>query len=103
MTTRRVTRTIPQGVDEVIAYPLDFATLAAVHGTVESATCKLFNQTKNRYENEKLSGDEGIAGTVVTSQGVGSLEARTMYLLSVAAVFSNGNTLSAVVPIMGEV
>lgn len=103
MATRRVSGTIPQGVDEAIKYPLDFAVHVTIHGAVESATCTLYNQKKGIYENDLLSGLVDISGSVVTSKTVSELENRTMYLLSVAAVFEDGNTLSGVVPIMGEV
>lgn len=101
--TRKVTRTIPQGVDESVRYRLNFARLVADHGVVADAATTLYNNKLGIYQNDKLSGDEVIDGDVVSSKTVSDLENRTLYTLSVAATFADGQTLSGAVPIMGEV
>ena len=100
---RRVSRTIPQGVDEAIRYRFDFTELVAVHGDIESVACTLWNEKRNQYDAGLLSGAATFSGADVTSQTVSGVEARTKYILSVACTFADGDVLSATLPIMGEV
>ena len=92
---------IGQGSNEQISYSID---TTAWGGSPSSASCTLYDMTKEPYKNvsaTNLSGDASSSGDTVTTPEVHSLEPGHLYRLNIQFT-SNGNVREAYVMIEGE-